>query len=63
MLSERYGFDVELKEFDVELKEFDVELWEFDFRGRRWCLKDRYADAVWTPKEKCVDIATISNLF
>lgn len=39
----------------------NVELYDIDFQGRRLNKKDRSDE--WSPKEKCVDIATISNLF
>lgn len=49
MLSERYNFE--------------IDLYEIDFQGRRLYRKDRVSTDPWSPKEKCVDIATISNLF
>ena len=42
---------------------YTVELFEIDFRGRRLLKQDREFNDNWEPKEKCVDIATASNIF
>lgn len=42
---------------------FELDLYEIDFQGRRLRKQDRYFSDYWVPKEKCVDIATISKLF
>jgi hypothetical protein len=41
---------------------YGVELYEIDFHGRRLLKHDRDPTDVWEPKEKCVDIATASNI-
>ena len=41
---------------------FTVELYEINFRGRRLLKNDRDPNDTWSPKEKCVDIATACNL-
>ena len=40
---------------------YSVELFEIDFKGKRLLKQDRGND-LWTPKEKCVDIAVATNL-
>lgn len=42
---------------------FQVNLFEIDFRKHRLLKQDRNQLDTWEPKEKCVDIATATNLF
>ena len=39
-----------------------VELYEINFKGRRLLKQNRDTNDSWEPKEKCVDIATATNI-
>lgn len=41
---------------------YNIELFEIDFHGRRLLKQDRDPADSWEPKEKCVDIATATNI-
>ena len=40
-----------------------VETFDIDFKGRRLLKQHRHPNDTWSPKEKCVDIATAANMF